>query len=425
MGHIIGQRRYARETYPDPRLSAAARTCDSLVAVRSLDDLPSPVDGVITLEPSTNYQVCGTVNISPNSLVAQDRTTISGQSAASDALVSAGFAASAMVAIGPGSNVLILEVSLSAPGAALFDADLGGTASFVILAALLVGSGSLGTVKNFDRFVGIGVGIGFNDDGWTVLGTNGDILWPASRVSDNLGTFTAWYVPPSSGVVCKSMLFATSVMDLDAGQTGFDFPDPASGLTVDRGAISSVFFDGAGTPLALGVGKITKATPQWTIELSPPLLNSVAIGGASYALTGGGGNSTGALTAGVFAPIPSAPSPFVASGSNERFTASAAGVLTYTGLDPIQVRVTVSVSVDMTGPGTNNYGCAIFMGGILVPNSEQTNQMVSAGSATSALTTSAVVTLNPGETVDGRIRNNSSGNPMNVYAAQISATSAA
>lgn len=392
--------------------------------VRSLGDLPTPVGGVITLEAGKTYQVCGLVDISPNSLVLGDRTTLSGGAPATDGISSTGFAASAMISAGAGTNTLVEGLQLSSPGGVLFDVDLGGTGTISMFELLLTGCASLGTVQNFVRFTGHLVGIGSNQDGWTIQGTNEDVLWTNMRVSNNLGTFTLFKVPDASGTVCRNMIFETGIVDLDAGQTGFDFPDPASGLIVNRGLIDSVFFSGVGDPIAIGLGKITKATIGWWITMSPPLVTSVSIGGAGYSLIGGAGNSTGALVAGTFVPIPSAPSPFVASASNERFSASAAGVLTHTGIDPIQVKITVSVSVDMTGAGTNNFGCAVYLNGLLVPNSEQTSQVSSAGSATSAITTSAVVTLNQGDTLQGVIRNNSSGNPMNVYAAQIIAVPA-
>jgi hypothetical protein len=403
---------------------AAGAVCPSLVLVTSVASLPAPVAGVITLAAATNYQICGTVNISPNTLVMNDRTTISGESPSVDTLVSAGFAGTAMIAIGAGKNVVIENVALSAPGKAIFDVDLGGTGTMVIIAALLAGSGSLGTIRNFARFSGVAVGVQGNANGWTITGTNGDVLWVATRISLNVGTFTFVTVPEASGVSCRNLVFGMSTMDLPAGQTGFDFPTPAAGFAVSRGAISNVFFGGLGTPLAVGGTKITKATPEWTIQLSPSLVDSTALGGAAYSLTGGAGNTTGALVAGTFVPIPSAPSPFVASLSNERFTASAAGVLTYTGLDALQAHVTLSVSVDMTGPGTANYGAAIFMNGGLVANSEQTNQMTAAGSATSAVTVTVIVTVANGDTIEGHVRNNTNGNPLNVYSAQINAVAA-
>lgn len=60
-----------------------------------------------------------------------------------------------------------------------------------------------------------------------------------------------------------------------------------------------------------------------------------------------------------------------------------------------------------------------------MPNSEQTSQAITAGSATSALTTSAVITMNNGDTVQGRLRNNTNVQGMNVYAARIDAIPAA
>lgn len=333
----------------------------NLVYVYSIDDLPTPTGGAISLDGTKMYVFSGTVDISPNYIL-MNGAGLRGTDPQKDKVKSNVVGA---VLQSVNTSVFIENLAVVPASSSTSAYDFSDTSGFNFC-NVFSGSGVIedGTSLGVGQISGFKA-ITFVKNYWNV--TDG------LKITGNVGKFTAAYcfiegVTSGSGL---EFLPGLTIDDIDlsnnyfiyTGETGIKVD---AGATVDRGRVTTNMFRGVTTPLA----GIDSYAAGWSMQQNTNIPNSR---GFSYIYFNGNTTATTFSGIGSFSKIAGTTTVI----NEKRFTATGANnKITYNDVVPIVADVTVIISAKAPENGSE-YSIAIAKNGIVI-----TTPIASMGSAT-------------------------------------------
>ncbi|TXD85221.1 hypothetical protein ESY86_01365 [Subsaximicrobium wynnwilliamsii] len=293
----------------------------NLVTVYSVDDLPTPAAGAITLDATKMYVFSGMVDIGSNHII-MNGAGLRGTDPQKDGVMSS---ASGGVLRSTATNIFMQNFTVIPTAGSAYDFS-GTAANFCnIFSGCSVIGGSVGQISGFNAITII-------QNYWNV--TDG------VKVTGNVGKFTSSYnfiVGISSGAGVE-FLAGLTANDIDmannyfiyAGQTGIKVN---AGAAVDRGRMTTNMFRDVTTPLS----GIDSYSPGWSMKQNTNIPDSRA-----YSFIYFNGNTAPTLlpTQNFFTKIEGATEVV----SQKRFTGNNTGKITYTDKEPITAKISVVIS---------------------------------------------------------------------------------
>lgn len=232
------------------------------VLVTVLGDFPAPVAGVITLEDDFNYQIAGTVDISPNRIVCGLRNGISGTNRRNDILVSD--TTGALLTVNAKVALICDEVSFSCANGSVLDST-DTTTSFLNSALGPCASG--GTVVS-----NTSSGFTMRTSGFTVSGTGITFSGTSTgnvRIFDNVVNSTAGTAFAFGTSVSNNINVSRNEASLGAGSSFVSGTTAGANVTT-FGRLTLNQFSGAGTPVLT----LTNSDAKWLWVTNAGVTNS-------------------------------------------------------------------------------------------------------------------------------------------------------
>jgi hypothetical protein len=365
---------YNSGTPASPSWSTIASTSkerSNHVLVKSAADFPAPVDGVITLVPTTVYEINGTIVLT--SKINLNGSLITGMDAVNDKLVYTPSTGELFTGSGAG-NLRLVTLTASAAGAKLFNVD-GGNANknFIVQNCYILGCNNIGVIKGFAGTVFFQtVAFFYNTNGITFENLNNlllsNMLWSQTN-SNTFETYTGTFN------VIQKIAGAMQPMAASSG-TAIN----VSGVTsIASGEIKVVFFTGNGTYIS---GAFSK---QWEVESTGLSTEKDDVASGNLYLT------TPVTTTFSGANQPVKVEATTTAVGLFRVTSPVSNQLRYEGTKTRRFTVTASLSATATS-ANKYYSFYIYKNGVKMPESEQAMRL-STGVDKGSLTLSCTVEL--------------------------------
>ena len=388
--------------------------------ITQLSDFPTPVSGVITIDPTIVYIISGLVDIGSNVIESSGGDiTMQGASFSLDGVTTS---STNPLFTQSDFGITMSRIQVQNTGGPVF--ALTGTTNidcFIDLLQVKV-SGGGNTASSFGTFTDIGLmnisnsvleGLG---DGITMTGTNTSVIVSETNVVSPVGTFTAVTIP--AGVTFGDFYFNSARWEIGAGQTGFDIN--TSTIIVNPPArVDDISFSGAGTYLS----GITKASAAFEFFQNAGILNSIVLGSVTLSTTP---STITVPTADTYQDITTTPvsSIYTLSTVSERFTLPQSEFceLTYSGVKQITANISIYMSVE-SASGNKNIAIAIYknIGGagpyVQCPDSEF---ICTAGPNPVTGISQCFTTLLPGDKIKPQIKNITSATDLIIYSVSMS-----
>lgn len=275
------------------------------VPVSSLADFPTPSGGIITLADNTSYEIIGTVDISPNRIVAGVRNLLTGVDRFNDKLISDTTGAlltcdsSSVVK----SSFSVQSLTLQAANGSLLDfVSSSQNQSFAGVELILGACVNFGTVQNARTFILRNTSLASNTgSGFAFSGAlGGKLLFFDNSSTNVVGTTLALGTAVFDTIIIGRCSIVKSVGDT--------FISGGSNVTI-AGIITSCTFSGAGT-FASG---FNAQSTNWLWRSNMGVTNTLipasqTSGFATVATTGAYSDLTGRPTLGTMSAVDDAPS---------------------------------------------------------------------------------------------------------------------
>jgi hypothetical protein len=356
------------------------------VLVKTVNDFPAPVAGVITLATGTLYEVNGSITMT--SMINLNGNNLIGKDAGNDKLIYTPGTGSLFTGASGGT---IKQLTLTAPttGAKLFNIDaLGVNTNFFMENCYLLGNKDIGLIKGFGGTVFIETMACFSNtagftfqDNQNVLLSN--MLWDISNFNTYekfVGTFGIIQI--RGGVRRTSLANTVTALDISG----------ITSLTV--GEVKVVMYTGTGTYVN---GTFSNA---WEVESSgiSTEKDDVATGNMY-------------LTTPVTTTFSGVNTPTKVLGTTTavnlfRVTSPASNRLTYAGAKTRSFVVTGAMSIT-SSTNNNYYTIYIAKNGVIQAQSAQT-QKIANGADQGAFSITCTVTMAPNDYIELWISNNTS-----------------
>lgn len=225
--------------------SGTIETIETIRYVKSAEDLPAPVAGIITLAANVTYKPTTSIVINGARIQGSPNSVIEGSSSENCALISTGLAPGVPF-ISSAYSLPIRDVTLTAE--TLFDLDAAGNPGQVLdwRGVNFVNCPSLGRIANYANFV-FETGAFFNSSGLVFDGTFGTVALFQSLLSGVIGETILSFAPTFVATRRVRVLFCA--VPLPAGATGI-YVDPAASIPTEKYILYSVDFGSTGTPIA-------------------------------------------------------------------------------------------------------------------------------------------------------------------------------
>ena len=326
-----------------------------VVLVNELDDLPEPVAGVYTLADDTVYLVSSSLDFGSARIEMGDNTTIRGQSILTVILTSS--TSDTFINRSGGGGCAVSNVSIRCPNAECFGyAGAGGGADiFILRSFVILDCDRIATINSPILWSGAGfVVLNATTRGFVISGT-GSTLNVDSCVFNNF----------------NGTLFdlTTSVYTfVDAENLNIVSNNPASVIVDGLPNSGNIAVGGQGTLRASSIagtftdnGNIINTDIRWdfsNVNVLPDSVNEcyIAMPSNGTATTFAAANIPTKLL-GTFTPV-----------KQSRFTADAAGTMTYIGVQPISVTIAFTTTFIKGGSGTQNFILYVYKNGSPDPN---------------------------------------------------------
>lgn len=212
--------------------------------ITSLADFPDPISSVIQLADSTTYKISGAIDLGSNRIAMGTNTTISGNSPALDYLYSSTTGA----LITASTSFRMIQVGFQASSGSIFSLNGSGSEICYMLNVRFFGTGTLGSVANYDLFeVNSGLFIAFTG-GLTFTGSNGSLIFIDTEFFQVTGTPTSVNLSTSTWNLIRFLGCSFTTV---TGGTGLAVA--ASGANLNSGYIGQInacAFYGAGTHIS-------------------------------------------------------------------------------------------------------------------------------------------------------------------------------
>lgn len=306
----------------------------NVVLIKSVNDFPAPVAGVITLADNVTYQINGTVYIGANTINFGVSNTIFGIDKSDDKLIYTG-TGSMFTSSSQDFTIKVITVAAVAPGSKIF--NVSGTGTKIQIQDNIFGnSKSLGTFDGGDILVFDKNLIAYNENGIEIKGVFEHLFFKDNVYEYNVAG-TALTIPSGTFEVIHIM---GNYIDVGAGQTALDI-NPA--ISMEHGLISSNLFNGAGTFLS----GVSPSTLKWIFQANVGVKDSDAYGFCRF-----WANTTVTSIGSKY------PTYYKVSGTNdgaygERFDYSVNNRLTYTGVKNITAKFILNGNVEATSSSEN------------------------------------------------------------------------
>jgi len=366
--------------------SNPAKTRSNYVLVKSANDLPAPVGGVITLTANTLYEINGTVTLINK--INLNGCTVTGQDRMNDKLIYTPTSGELFTGSN-GGNLRNLTFSATGVGSKVFNLDAGGDVTKTLLLEFdyILNSDNIGLIKGFAGYVEFqSIGFSNNTNGITFQNIGYLIEINEFWVADNhntyetyVGTFEAIHILAGE----KDIMSFYSAKGVDiAGITSINY----------GASIKNSIFIGDGTYI---VGSFSG---KWEVESYG--LNTEKDDLAS-------GNlyiSASATTTFSAANTPTKVLGTTSAISLFRVASPASNKLTYTGTKT--VRFLVNCTLSLTSTGNNKiYSVYIAKNGAILPESKQSRKTAT-GADQAPLALSCTVLLSTNDYIEVWVENN-------------------
>lgn len=341
----------------DPGLQVAtgsASLSTKQIGVNSIDHLPTPSGGVITLDANTVYHVGNDINLGTNRIVMSDDTVIVG---ISESNISMTYTGTGTMFTCTNVSARINNVSITCASGTFLDVSGTGVEGIILNGVNVNGVAILGTITNIRSF-------GWDDGAIAVISTRG-FLFVTTITKLNLDNLV---FVATTGVVIDFGTAIFDTVDID----GALFSLLTSGATAISGAVSSAnisagglgeikfcHFSGSGTPLS----GLTTDDALWNFLNNDDIANSRPDGLLSFI-----DNTTETVITTIGVEV------LVAGTWNivrtSQFTGTAAGRLTYNGGRPVTVPVTVSTAITVASGTNQELHLHLFLNGVIIEQSK-------------------------------------------------------
>lgn len=321
------------------------------VIVNTIDDFPSPTDGVIELESGVDYFLGNSVSTS-NRFVINGSSVIRGGASQINTLIYTG---SEAMFTGVNPNFRIDRVTVDCPNGTLF--NMSSTVSAAIFQMIDTNVQSCQNIGVLDgAFIARFKAVAWENiinNGVVCTGTNSNLLFDTNIIFLNAGVFLDFNDAVYSSVNINGVV----VQDSAPGTTFISgAANSANILSGGFGVVVNCRVFGSATPLS----GITSNDVRWEFSLNDGISNTRKI-----ALTSLSGN---ALTT----TIPSSNTPVKANGvwvcqDESYFSCDSTGRITYTGEKNAIESITVSFSLLGASGGDKQASALIAVNGIAIP----------------------------------------------------------
>lgn len=326
-----------------------------IVIVNSVDDLPTPVANVITLEENATYSLQGLIDLGVNRLV-----VVTGIEIFSENRQTRGFSsdnAGAMMTASDGGAFILRELQLVSTAGKLFDLSAGGSVSFDSIIMFQSAAASTIDAMNTVSFRNCGIVDGGSGVfGFLWSGANGEFNVSESFFQNWTGTlFDFGTATFSRGMIVgggNRFLTASGATAIDGAASSANFPAGVFGL------VYANKFTGLGTYLAT----ITEQDNRWQFTEN---------GGLDETKTDAINRLSANVTATVISTINT---PVLVAGTwtvvdNAQTTSTTAGRVTIDTEEAGRLPVDATLNIQMATGGTKTVTAYIAVNGTVVANS--------------------------------------------------------
>jgi len=379
------------------RMATDVKTRTNYVLVKSSADFPTPVSGVITLNPGTLYEINGTITLT--SKINLNGCTIMGMDHMNDKLV---YLPTSGELFTGGSSGTLKMMTLSAPnaGSKLFNLDFAGLQKdFIVQNCIVAGCNNIGSIKG-------SIGHLLFTDMIFGLNTNGITFQDMLKVHMN-----NVYWANTNANTYETYLGSFETIRISGGSRNAALTQNATILNIS--GITSILFGDFKNVLLLGDGSFVQGTfsKQWEVEVN---------GLKEEKDSESSGNVY--LTSSVTNTFSSTDEPVKVNGVTTavnlfRTSAPESNRLTYTGTKTRYFNAISSLSVVSTA-ANKNFSFYFAKNGVIMPESKQTLRLASAADKGS-ITLSCNVELATNDYIEVWVENNSDLTTMTVMSMNV------
>jgi len=367
------------------------------VLVKTVNDFPAPVAGVITLAAGTLYEVNGTITLT--SMIDLNGNNLIGRDAGNDKLIYTPGSGSLFTGAS-GGTIKLLTLTAPTTGAKLFNIDaLGANTNLFLENCYLLGNKDIGLIKGFGGTVLLETMACFSNtagftfqDNQNVLLSN--MLWDISNFNTYEKFVGAFGIIQIRGGVRRTSL-ANTVTALDI-----------TGITsITNGEVRVAMFTGNGTYVN---GTFSNA---WEVESSGVRTEKDDVSTGNMYLTTPVATTFSAIN------TPTKVLGTTTAVNLFRVSSPANNRLTYTGAKTKTFVVTGALSIT-SATNNNFYTIYIAKNGVVLPQSAQT-QKVANGGDQGSMSITCTVSLAPNDYIELWISNNTTTSSATVQTSNI------
>ena len=216
---------------------------DYFVFVNTINDLPEPVGGVITLADNVTYFITSTIDLLGDRLVCGQNTTILGGSSENCRIKSTGLTDALITS---NYSLPIRNITIEANLALDLDATGNSNQTLDWFGVNFTDCAVIGTVKSYSNFIATDCAV-LNSANWTFDGTIGTIGFTQTIFDGRSGQTTIVF--PSTLTVTRRIRFNSCPFVVLAGETGINLSTSAT-IPVEGYRCHFGDFSGGGTYLA-------------------------------------------------------------------------------------------------------------------------------------------------------------------------------
>lgn len=343
----------------------------TIIGVESISDFPTAVSSVITLAANTRYQINKAIDVGDARFVFSSGSEIVGVSASLSSITTTTVSA---VFTGTSVRMYVRGLTVDAPSASeLFKFDGGGTHGLElrnIIATTLTAvfcECSSAVRSEFDNLT-----ISGGTNIFKFLGTHGSAIF--SRVG--CVGFTGTCVDLGTAVFSGILMTTLGIVGTGAGDIGLSGAAGNANITAEGvAAVTDVNFLGTTTVLS----GITQNDTKFAFQGNKGIKDTRPHGQVFI-----NGNATTTSIASTDTPVVMDGGTGFAAASEEHFTASTAGRLTYDGLEDLSVLVLASIS-GTGSSSTHTFKLYVAKNGVVIAESGVAQEYTSTASASISL----------------------------------------
>lgn len=363
--------------------------------INEKNDLPAPVNGVITLAAGVTYFITKTIDLTGDRLVCGNNTVLLGGSSENCFLISTGLSASTAL-ITSNFSLPMRNLSITHGTALNLDGTGNATAALDWFGVNFLDCQTVGTIKTYSNFIMSDCAL-LNSAGMTFDGTIQTVGLVNCLISGRAGQTSLNF--PSTLTITRRIRAIYSSFVAFSGATAI-FVDPAAVIPVESYILDTINFSGGATY----TGGVTYTDNKAFFSNCKGVVNSSEIGQAYYT------NNTvqnGIATQNVFEKINGVTT---ASTINQKFSHTD-NRLTYTGGLARSFKVTAAISANSVTTQSITILTRVAKNGTTIPESES-QATTSATGRNENFFSQAIVELNTNDFIEIFIANATNANSV-------------